>query len=241
MSWYLMHRGWMKDPVFDNEPYTQREAWAWLIENACWEETTVNINGTPIKLQRGQLSYSQRYLERAWGWKSGRAKRFIDKLEKWSMIAAATAAGQQTITICNYCKYQIAAIDIAAATAAGAQQERSRSAANKKELKELKELKEDIEKEKSKKEKAIRSLSEFENHPLDGHYEKWFQEKCPSINRHEKRDQIVRWCRAKGKTYKDYWSALQDWAIRDQKEKPEKKSNFKSGVNPNIAAMKGEL
>jgi len=92
-----------------------------------------------------------------------------------------------------------------------------------------------------KKEKAIRTLEEFENHPLDGHYEKWFQEKCPSINRHEKRDQIVRWCRSKGKTYKDYWSALQDWAIRDQKEKPEKKSNFKSGVNPNIAAMKGEL
>ena len=92
-----------------------------------------------------------------------------------------------------------------------------------------------------KKEKAIRSLSEFENHPLDGHYEKWFQEKCPRINRHEKRDQIVRWCRAKGKTYKDYWSALQDWAIRDQKQAPGQKSNFVLGINPNIAAMKGEL
>jgi hypothetical protein len=38
--------------IFDNEPFSKREAWKWLIENS----------------SNGQLSYSIRYMAGIWKW-----------------------------------------------------------------------------------------------------------------------------------------------------------------------------
>lgn len=105
-GWYKMWRGWMDSPVFGKAPYSEREAWMWLIENAVYIETTVNIAGHPVILQRGQLSYSVRYLAEAWRWRAAKAQRFMDKLKKWKMVDTRTDTAQQIITICNYLKYQ---------------------------------------------------------------------------------------------------------------------------------------
>lgn len=64
----------------------------------------------------------------------------------------------------------------------------------------------------------VRSLGEIENHKLDGHYQGWFEENCPLVCRYELRDELVRYCRSKGKSYKDYWATLQTWGTRKQKE-----------------------
>ena len=107
MSYYLMHRKWMDSDVFKNEPHTEREAWCWLIEKAIFsDEYTIKIKESPAKLKRGQLSYSIRYLAKAWGWKPNRVLTFLKKLKKWNMIQTVNQTGQTVITISNYKKYQ---------------------------------------------------------------------------------------------------------------------------------------
>lgn len=105
MSWYLMHRGWMKNPAFRDD--WDRMKWIWLIEHAVWKEThIISIKNNPVELKRGQLSYSIRYLAKAWGCDPQKIRTYIKHLEKWHMINTSSNTGQTVITICNYSKYQ---------------------------------------------------------------------------------------------------------------------------------------
>lgn len=91
-------------------------AWVWLITNAAWKETAIRIKGETIILQRGELSFSVRFLAEKWGWSKSRVDRFIADLRQESMILTrskiGTSAGhkagqgQSIITICNYAQYQ---------------------------------------------------------------------------------------------------------------------------------------
>ncbi len=105
-SFYLMYRGWMDNPVFKDAPYSEREAWVWLVENAAFKETRTEIKGNDVTLSRGQLSYGLRYLEKAWKWDLSKVRRFLKRLEKRHMIDTENDTGQNIITICNYNEYQ---------------------------------------------------------------------------------------------------------------------------------------
>jgi len=109
--------------VFDN-PLLQDgdrfRAWFWLVANACWKPTRTRIKGDTVELQRGELSFSQRFLADKWGWSKSRVDRFIADLRDEGMIetrskigadCGATAGhkagqGQSIISICNYDEYQ---------------------------------------------------------------------------------------------------------------------------------------
>lgn len=111
-GYYLMHKGWMDNPVFTKAPYTEPQAWEWLISNTVWQSggKKLSVNGQPLLLGRGQVSHSSRFMADKWGWKKDAVLRFLKRLEKWDMIATANATGAATgqiiITICNYDKYQ---------------------------------------------------------------------------------------------------------------------------------------
>lgn len=114
-GWISLHRGWRDNPIFRGE-YSRADAWVWLIENACWKPSRARIKGEVLELQRGELTFSQRFLAEKWGWSKSRVDRFIAELREESMIETrskngATAGhnagqGQCIITICNYAKYQ---------------------------------------------------------------------------------------------------------------------------------------
>lgn len=105
-GWYVMHRGWMDSPIFKNEPFTEREAWEWLISEAAFAGHKANIKNEPVWIDRGQLSHSIRFLADKWGWKRTKTSDFLEKLKKWDMIRTENRTGQTVITICNYSKYQ---------------------------------------------------------------------------------------------------------------------------------------
>lgn len=105
-GFYLLHRGWLQHPALGNEPYCRRAAWAWLIEEAAYQERRAEICGKVITLKRGQLTHSSRFMATAWGWSEARVRRFLTRLKTDAMIDAETDAGQYLITICNYEKYQ---------------------------------------------------------------------------------------------------------------------------------------
>jgi hypothetical protein len=137
-GFYLMHRGWQENPVFDNAEFSRRDAWIWMIENACYRDTRVGIKGKSVDLKRGQLSFSTRFLATKWRWSEAGVRRFITRLQTDAMIDAASDAGQMVVTICNYDTYQtsIEATDAAsdAEVDAAATQERRSSDAKKKEV-----------------------------------------------------------------------------------------------------------
>lgn len=91
-------------------------AWFWLVANAAWEPTRVRIKGETVTLERGELSFSVRFLADAWGWSKSRVDRFIADLRDEGMIETrskngtsaghAAGQGQSIICICNYGKYQ---------------------------------------------------------------------------------------------------------------------------------------
>lgn len=105
-GFYLMERGWQEHPLFDGEPYSLRDAWEWLIANACYKDVRRQINGTFITLKRGQLSYSVRFLAEKFLWSKSKVDRFLKKLKTETMIGTAVGTGQLIITICNYNDYQ---------------------------------------------------------------------------------------------------------------------------------------
>lgn len=107
-TFYLMYRGWLDHPALGGarEPHNRRSAWAWLIENAAWRDTKIDVNGTPAAVQRGQISVSFRTLAREWNWSLAVVQRFIDRLKTDTLIETTTDTGRLLITICNYTKYQ---------------------------------------------------------------------------------------------------------------------------------------
>ena len=121
MSGYIaIQRGLLEHPLFKPEPFTEREAWIWLIEEAAWKPCRVRIGAEIVSLDRGQLAHSVRYMAKAWRWEQTKVWRFLKKLRTNGMIenaqenfaknttASATATQHQTqrISICNYDKYQ---------------------------------------------------------------------------------------------------------------------------------------
>jgi hypothetical protein len=106
VSFYLMHRGWMESEVFANEPYTEREAWEWMIGAANWEAGNVPVRGRPVWIERGQLCHSLRFMAEKFTWSKKKVECFLEKLTVWNMIKTAKGTDQTVITICNYGLYQ---------------------------------------------------------------------------------------------------------------------------------------
>src|SRR5678816_2769557 len=98
-GYYLMHRGWFDHELFrEEDPFCRRAAWAWLIEHAAWDRTRVRIAGKTVELQRGQLTYSLRFLAKTWGWGHERVRRFLSELRDRDMIETERETGQTAVS-----------------------------------------------------------------------------------------------------------------------------------------------
>lgn len=115
-----MERDWHEHELFAGDEYSRRDAWSWLIANAMWKARKMRVAGQVVALDRGQLSYSVRFLASKWGWSKSRVDRFLHLLADENMIElSGTVAGQKAgqsagrsqlvITICNYSRFQDAA------------------------------------------------------------------------------------------------------------------------------------
>lgn len=105
---YSMQRGWMEHPIFKDEPFTEREAWVWLIEKASFQphEMRDRKSSRMIKVNRGQLVTAYRVLARTFGWSVNRVRNYITLLKTEHMIDTHTDTHYTVITICNYNQYQ---------------------------------------------------------------------------------------------------------------------------------------
>ncbi len=103
---FAVDRGIWGHPCFANEPFTEREAWQWLIGEAAFKPRKKRVGNTVFDLERGQLAASIRFMAEAWQWHRNKVHRFLVKLKTETMIEHTPGQDATLITICNYDKYQ---------------------------------------------------------------------------------------------------------------------------------------
>lgn len=107
-GWYIMRRGWMDG--FKPEPFTEREAFLWSIEQAAWEDHDQWFNGHRIGVRRGEFVTSLRTMADAFGWTVKRVRGLMERLGKagnWAQRPAYHGAQAPTVlSVVNYSKYQ---------------------------------------------------------------------------------------------------------------------------------------
>jgi hypothetical protein len=99
-------RGIWDDTAFKAQPFTEREAFMWLIMEASYKPREKRIGNIEVKLERGQLAASIRFMAEAWDWEKSTVDRFLKRLEKRDMIGTESGTGVTVITICKYNEYQ---------------------------------------------------------------------------------------------------------------------------------------
>lgn len=99
-------RGLWDDTAFADGPFSEREAWIWMICEASWKARVKRVGDYVVNLDRGQLAHSTRFLAETWGWTHSKARRYLDRLEKMNLITRESDTGVSVITICKYDKYQ---------------------------------------------------------------------------------------------------------------------------------------
>jgi hypothetical protein len=102
---FAVSRGVFDHPSFAPEPYTEREAWLWMIGAAAWKPMKVRVGRTIFDLARGQLVFAGRFLATRWRWSEARVRRFLNRLKIDAMVMVLTTREATQITICNYDKY----------------------------------------------------------------------------------------------------------------------------------------
>ena len=103
---FFDHPFWTQDRVF-----SYAEAWIDLIKGARYESEpiTLLIKSKLIKIERGQIPISLRFLGKSWGWSKNKVDSFIKILVNENMIKIGTAEGtvQTIVTICKYDEYNL--------------------------------------------------------------------------------------------------------------------------------------
>lgn len=99
-------RGLFGHPVFAAEPFTEREAWIWLIGTAAYRAHERRIGRARVKLERGQLAHAMRFLAQNWRWSESKVRRFLHRLAAENMVTLKSDELATLITICNYDTYQ---------------------------------------------------------------------------------------------------------------------------------------
>lgn len=187
----------MDSEVFEDAPYTEREAWEWMIAEAHWKEREKPLMGKRVKLKRGQFSHSLRFMAERFKWSKDKTARYLKKLELWDMVKTESATGQNIITICNYSKYQDDKTAPATAPATGARQERDKEEENQ-------EIQEGEEEGGLFSEKELRQ----------------FRKQCPSLSETEFKNQVTNceiWITANGSRTPEL--TLSKWLQREESEK----------------------
>jgi hypothetical protein len=104
---FAVDRGiWDHDVLSENEPFSRREAWLWIVSEAAWKPHKRRIIGRTIELKRGQYAGSLRFIASKWRWNEARVRRFLSALISSEMLDAKTDAGVTVLTVCKYDEYQ---------------------------------------------------------------------------------------------------------------------------------------
>jgi hypothetical protein len=105
---FAVARSIWDDGDFADEPFTEREAWIWLVSASAWKDRRTRGNTKRgVDIKRGEFSFAVRFLAEKWQWSSSKVDRFIQRLEKRDMLRDVSRDGSQIYSIKNYNYFQV--------------------------------------------------------------------------------------------------------------------------------------
>lgn len=105
-GWISLHRSIQDNDLWLAEPFTWAQAWIDLLLNANHKPGSFWVRRVEIKLERGQLGWSEITMSERWKWSRGKVRRYLGMLETRGMIVQQKTQLTSVITICNYDIYQ---------------------------------------------------------------------------------------------------------------------------------------
>ena len=105
-GWIKIHRQIIENEFYFSERFTKQQAWVDLLLLARHNSGLVTIRGIDIKLNPGQLCYSQLSLSKRWQWDRKKVKKFLNQLKKREMVDIKISKVTTIITIKNWFSYQ---------------------------------------------------------------------------------------------------------------------------------------
>ncbi|CAO4136705.1 hypothetical protein OFEAOIEE_LOCUS4464 [Methylorubrum extorquens] len=103
---FAVDRGLWSDPDFADEPFSEREAFLWLLSEAAWRPTSVRIGHHRVELDRGQCAFSTRFMAEKWKWSEARVRRYLARLISAEIICTRADKIATHVAIRNYDKFQ---------------------------------------------------------------------------------------------------------------------------------------
>lgn len=88
------------------EPFTKGQAWIDLFANANHEAGSFWVRGNEVKIERGQIGWSELTMCKRWCWSKNKVRRFLNWLETEQQIKQQKSFITSIITIVNYDIYQ---------------------------------------------------------------------------------------------------------------------------------------
>lgn len=104
---FAVARSIWDDGDFASEPFTEREAFMWLVGAAAWKVGKVRINNSPVVIERGEFCFAVRFLAGRWQWSKSRVDRFLNRLENRDTIRATHRDKLKVYSIKNYNTFQV--------------------------------------------------------------------------------------------------------------------------------------
>ena len=123
---FAVDRGIFTDPDFADEPFTEREAFMWLVSEAAWKDHARRGSSGRVELRRGEVCHSVRFMAEAWKWSKSRVDRFMKRAILRGMLSCENRDNNQVYLVCNYNKFQRVSLPDrdSSGTAAGQQRDR---------------------------------------------------------------------------------------------------------------------
>ena len=106
-GWVSISRGIFEHEFFAREPFSEREAWVWMVAKAAWQDTRHRVGNDMVDVPRGSFFCTLRELQSAWMWRSDtRVRNFLKRTQAERMVKVKNNAKKTHVTICNYDNYQ---------------------------------------------------------------------------------------------------------------------------------------
>jgi hypothetical protein len=83
---------------------THRGAWLWLFDKAAWGDRVERFGRFTVRLRRGEIAASYRFLARAWNWSHGRVQRWLQLLADRGKLQLRVEAGVVVIALDGYAR-----------------------------------------------------------------------------------------------------------------------------------------
>ena len=90
-GWVKLHRKLMDNELWLAEPFTRGQAWVDLLLLANHKTGFIRRRGIMVKVERGQVGYSEEALSKRWRWSRNKLRRFFSELAELAMISRKNA------------------------------------------------------------------------------------------------------------------------------------------------------